>query len=466
MKLKMQHKFTGSSERAYEPLHTPWYFQDIPQDDEVRKSALFIVHGIGSQLYTETAKELRDGFEDALAGIQEKLNNEILPPPFIYEGYWADYSDIQATFPELWRDFSENEGKFFKSLSEHRVTEPGRTAWWFIGQICRLWSPRTKTISKFGWITGGTVLLMTPLTVFSVLIMLAAKPKIFADVLSDIRIYCDPQGSIERALVQRIDYRVGERLLKLLGLDWNFQTLKPEKQLFICGIPHKFDYVTVMSHSLGTIIAHNVISDILKRIEEYEQKIKALQKSKQPSTEELPPMENIERVKRGLHRFYTMGSPLHNIYLLFENRVRMWPENAGEMFQTIDKDGKKVPRHWWGNFYHAFDPISERIIRPFPLAENLHSKTLFVPGIAHSGYFKDPRVLKYIISRTYERDRCDWKEPEFRSNAQYLLLRLVLMVLVSILAGAALFGLVILITSGGGTVWLAKKALQWIKSIF
>jgi hypothetical protein len=52
--------------RAYEPLPTPWRFQDLPPHHGARQTAIFVVHGIGTQAYYDTAVELRSGFEDKL----------------------------------------------------------------------------------------------------------------------------------------------------------------------------------------------------------------------------------------------------------------------------------------------------------------------------------------------------------------------------------------------------------------
>ena len=70
-----------------------------------RTSAIFVVHGIGQQHWTETASQLRAGFEDAFEEIaewQQKNPGKFggvtqidLPPPFIYEGYWANYDDVK-----------------------------------------------------------------------------------------------------------------------------------------------------------------------------------------------------------------------------------------------------------------------------------------------------------------------------------------------------------------------------------
>jgi hypothetical protein len=256
--------------RAYEPPLIPWCFRDLPPDHDARNTAIFLVHGIGSQAYYDIAVELRSGFEEALGEIY-KEGQKALPPPFIFEGYWANYSSIKETFPEYWVNFSDREQLFFDKLWRKRSMDAFRTACWYIWQHLRLYSRKTK--SDFGWGTWLMVIEMTPVTVLAAIHMLATSPKMLAEELSDLRIYCDPKGSVEEAIVQRIDRRVGEQFLKLLGLDWDFKDLQPNQLLDVSGELRKFRYVTWVSHSLGTIISYNVVSDILKKVEEQSQAI-------------------------------------------------------------------------------------------------------------------------------------------------------------------------------------------------
>jgi hypothetical protein len=454
-----------TSERAYDALKIPWYFEDIrPLNHPARDCAIYVIHGIGNQLYTETAKELRDGFEDALYNIRkwkrEKMGKEMepIPPPFIYEGYWANYSDIEATFPELWRKFSKNERKFFSSLVKHRTTDTWTTTKWFLGQIIHL--IHFNTIKQFGWISGGSIIAITPLTILVVLLMLLFQRKFISDVLSDIKIYCDPVGSMERAIVQRIDYHIGEQLLRLLGLDWDFKPLPETKLIKICTKPHTFKYVTVIAHSLGTIITYNVISDILNRVDQYEKEIERTRKTHPLQKKDLSLIKNIERVKTGLHRFYTWGSPLHNIFLLFPNRIRVWSQETQDTFITknVGKTSDSIRK--WANFVHPFDPICEKLGRIFPDARNFYCRTFNFPGGAHSSYFKDPDLLMYIISRTYGPDLCKWAESKFSNSTKFLLLRGLLAILLLIP-----IPLIFLVFITYPFVWLIKKIIEWTKNL-
>src|SRR5262245_40349691 len=105
-------------DRAYELDAYPWNMGMIPRtlrvDGEERRhpaltSAVFVVHGIGQQGWVSTSAKLRAGFEDALVAIrdwQERSRPEgapvdplEVPAPFVMDGHWSDYADLEATFP-------------------------------------------------------------------------------------------------------------------------------------------------------------------------------------------------------------------------------------------------------------------------------------------------------------------------------------------------------------------------------
>lgn len=470
-------KDTKQLPRAYEPFPTPWNFQDLPSDDEARQTAVFVVHGIGSQAYSDTAVELRCGFEDALSGISDIMREKArggtrrgkatdetpgnvpksLPPPFIYEGYWANYDNIEETFPEKWATFTEGERDFFARLWKRRSQGTIRTALWFIQQNLRLW--QWKTVEDFGWAAGVGLMVMAPLTVVAAVGMWVTSPKVLAAVLSDVRVYCEPRGSVEEAIVQRIDHRVGERFLRLLGLGWDFNELLPYQLLVISGQPHVFRYVTWVSHSLGTIISYNVISDILHRVDEQEQLLKARPPHVPETEEDSHRRRNLERVREGLHRFYTLGSPLHTVNLLFPRILRHWPEP--DRMKELMFRGRQT-KNWWVNFHYVADPISGRLGLRFPLAVNRHTGN---PLRAHSGYFTDKDILRYIISRAYGPGLRKWK-PQFLSDRWYIFLRVVFLTLMFVIVWLLFAVAVVWFVSGGGLYWVIGRATSWFKRLF
>lgn len=477
---------TKRRKMAYEKPDTIWQFQGIPEDNPVRRSAIFVVHGIGTHQYSDTAIELRYGFEDTLEKIADENNDDTLvPAPFIYEGYWANYAEIEKTFPEEWDSFSDGEKDFFDRLWKRRAMGAWRTALWFIRQNCRVF--QKKTIDELGWPSGMALICMAPCTVIAAAMLSVKSPKLFAESLADVRIYCNPQGSVEYAMVQRIDRVVGERFLSLLGLDWDFNELPSCKKLQISGKEHEFKYVTWIAHSLGSVISYNVISDIWHRIREKESILKEKSAKHEKLTEEdITLQHNLERAKTGLHRFYTIGSPLYYIYILFPDVLRPWEIESKEAIEKFQK-------RWWVNFFHAWDPVSmrltqlpiqegtvpkkapekrnilirhEKLRRYFAIAEDLHSNLWRIPGKAHTDYWNDTNILKYVVSRTYGKEVCKHHKPQFLNNNKGTFWRNFLMVVLSIIIIAAIIAAVIWIVFGGGYMWLVRYLMKWIKGLF
>ena len=310
--------------RAYELLDIPFRFVDLPLEIErdrksvpnpVRHTAVFVVHGMGLQQYPETQVTLRSGFEDAIDEINREHPGVAVPPPFTYEGYWADYALFEKTFPHEWEQCNERERLFFGQLWQRRSMSAFGTALWFVRENLRLF--RWRTIRDAGLLRGITVMAAAPLTILAAGTMVLRHPKILAEVLGDVRIYCDPRGDIEMAIVHQIDYRVGAAFLRLLGLDWHFRELPTSDGVDISGTSHTFRYVTWVAHSLGSVISYNVIGDILHRAENLRGGLEKSERNRGPGMpepeEDRQMRTNIERVERGLHRFVTFGSPLEKI---------------------------------------------------------------------------------------------------------------------------------------------------------
>src|SRR3989339_2197859 len=146
--------------RAFEEDIYPWHLGKVPATintvdgslpHPAWRNAIFVVHGMGTQLIAETAASLRSGFEDSLDDIldwQHRYDKTTpfrdvgeVPPPLIAEGYWADYENLKTTFPEDWKLLEGNKGEFFLRLWRTRVLSASRTFWWFVGQLLRLVNP-------------------------------------------------------------------------------------------------------------------------------------------------------------------------------------------------------------------------------------------------------------------------------------------------------------------------------------
>lgn len=415
--------------RAYENDRYAWNLSRVPDKIEIdgktyehpgRNCAIFVVHGIGDQKWTQTSANLRSGFEDCFELISkwqtenppkpdrtDLIQQELLAPPFIFDGYWSDYADLEATFPEEVAKFNERERNFFGNLWKNRSSTL-RTYFWFLRQQIRILNPRL--IKK----VGIYYLAYFPLQVVALVAItfsLLRQPRILRRFIQDVRLYADPSGIIERTVVQRIDYRVGEKFLRLMGLDWNFENLKDSDLIETSGKKVTFDRIIWVSHSLGTVVSYNVLSDLFHRAAEMEQ----------DGTDEQK--RGVNKFRQTLRRFITMGSPLEKIAFLFgDGALRPWPNvdrqeliQGGELLPPTKSQNKKpnpdkaLEGEWWVNFYNIFDPVSgvlrNKMICGSTPPMNLLSKTRLlslIPGMAHAHYWTDiHRTQRFILSRAF-----------------------------------------------------------------
>lgn len=418
---------------AFEEGNFPWNMQRVPDtmpDGKTphpsRSRGIFVVHGMGRQHWTETAAHLRAGFEDAFEDIAAWQRDDLkrsgsdtqtpLPPPFIYEGYWADYDDVEATFPKDWKGFNMRERTFFGNLWKQRVVSGARTVGWiFKQQVSLLVLPGVHLRAR---------VLYVPLQFVSTATLLLAWfrfPEAITGYANDVRLYLEPRGFVERAIAQRIDERVASSFLKMIGLDQEFRKL-PRHQLIDAGGEHlAFKRVVWVAHSLGTVISYNVISALLQKAD----KLKCTGDAEQ--------RKGVKLFRKALCRFITMGSPLDKVAFLFkEKSLRPWPiagipANTGKPGETTGESTRKPRRaqfiggetpagkvkkrtetEWWINFYHVLDPVSGTLENPFICGDqpplNIHIRSGVIPGLAHVGYWRDASTLRFILGRTYGKD--------------------------------------------------------------
>ena len=395
-----------------------------------RESAVFVVHGIGEQAWKSTSATLRSGFEELaftihqapvefdvdvapdLATLRKKkiaaLAQEGFPPPFVAEGFWADYEDIERFFPEDWTTFNDRERIFFTDVWNLRLHSRGRILLWFMKQQLKLLSPRIRKDSYWTWI------LYFPLQIVALSSLLFAwlrHPILLTGYLQDIRLYLDPRGLVEHAIVQRIDQRVGESFLRMIGLDSEFRPLPAIKLMDVSGEKLEFKRVVWVAHSLGSVISYNVLSDLFDKAAELSEKGDRYQKG------------GVNRFRDRLCRFVTIGSPIDKVALIFDLHekdpskqiLRPWPVGSdnkpiqrSELLKSgegVEGRGHSDDREWWFNFYHILDPISgalanERLFGSNPPA-NFHTGLFRIPIWAHTSYWRDKKVLRYIVGRTY-----------------------------------------------------------------
>jgi len=390
--------------RFYEDGAHPWHIEMVPKTlGEPPKPhpawhcGIFVVHGIGSQTQAEVAAVLRSGFDEAWDAIDRSYpdrNMPVLPPPYVHDGWWANYADVEETFPEHWKPFEDGQKTFFRNLWQQRTGNALSTVLWFVKQQLRLlhW----RTLKEPGPVAYVLYLFLQIVAPFILFVLYFRARNLVQGFLTDVRMYAEPRGVTERAIVQRIDARVADLFLKMIGLDREFRALGKDAYLKVSGQPLCFDRVTWVAHSLGTVISYNVLSDLFHRAEHLHKNGDDEQK------------EGVTLFRERLRRFVTLGSPLDKFAFLFENAVRPWPAvprsqllAGGETFA-----GRKDPE-WWINYFHVLDPVSGSLGHPTitagqPGPVNFHLRNLLeIPGAAHVTYWRNVDVLRYILGRTY-----------------------------------------------------------------
>lgn len=408
----------GSPSRppAYEDGHFLWNLQRVPRTlpdgttpHPGRTHAIFVVHGIGEQAAAATAATLRSGFEDALEKIHawqaesrcgQPGSGPRLPSPFVYEGYWGDYPDVAGTFPGDWQRFGPREREFFGALWRYRTLSALRTGGWYLKQQLRLLSWRVFVSSPLAWFMYLPLQILFPLTL---LVGLVRYPKLVVGYLGDVRLYLDPRGDVERAIVQGIDRRVGDRFLELLGLDWDFRPLPADRRLRAGGEEVTFGRIVWVAHSLGTVISFNVLAALFRKA--------ALLEGGGDDEQR----RGVARFRSALRRFVTIGSPLDKVAFLFGPPALIaWPDGPRRKLldggETVEPGAGPETQEWWVNFYHVLDPISgalgSRLVcgdRP-PFNYHTWSWPSWLAGYSHIAYWRDLKFLKYVLGRTYGRD--------------------------------------------------------------
>lgn len=442
--------------RYWETPANMWHLGRVPPAAEVngasvphpgRTCAVFVVHGVGRRVATATAAGLRSGFEDALDAIKEWQHDEKqrvseadphakfppdgaqiidleqIPPPFVFDGFWSDYQDGEATFKDEWAQFVPREKQFFTNLFGLRASAIG-AFFWFLGQQCRLfWKVLGLGIFEL-WQGNNKVglnhlklalLIYLPLQVTgtaALVFALIRYQRIYRDFLLDVRMYIAPKGFAERAIVENIDRRVGKLFMQLIGLDLDFRPLPDWERIEAGGGTVSFDRVVWVAHSLGTVISYNVLARLFESARGLEKDGDAEQR------------RGVVRFRTALTRFVTMGSPLNKIAFLFPESLRPWPTDRPrkEFVLGGDRDPGETPEQseWWINFYHVLDPVSGPIRNPLlcgpETPDNYHLHLwhrwwpkaalimgFLLPGWAHVEYWADDRTLRYILGRTFGR---------------------------------------------------------------
>lgn len=393
--------------RFYDDQAHPWHIEMVPKthgDPPTTHPAwhcgIFVVHGMGSQTQAEVAAVLRSGFDEAWDAIDQSdpsNSQSVLPPPYVLDGWWANYQDVEETFPDDWKLFEPGQKEFFRELWKQRTGNPLGTVGWFLKQQLRLL--HIRSLVKLGPLTYVLYLflqIIAPVVLFALYIRWRDLVQGF---LTDVRMYAEPKGVTERAIVQRIDARVGDLFLQMIGLDREFRELDKGRWIKASGHPLCFDRVVWVAHSLGTVISYNVLSDLFYRAADIESSGDDAQK------------KGVNLFRDRLRRFVTFGSPLDKFAFLFANAVRPWPHvPRSELLNGGEELKGRAESVWWINYFHVLDPVSGALSHPTITPKqsgpvNIHLRNLFeIPGAAHVAYWQNVDVLRYIFGRTYGAD--------------------------------------------------------------
>jgi hypothetical protein len=360
------------------------------ESNPVKTSAIFVVHGIGEQEPTETAAVLRSGFDDQKLDVIAQ--DYIVPPPYIRDGFWGNYTLIDQTFPEEWKRFGPGQREFFARLWKVRTQSPFRVFRWTMGQLLRLVNP--CVICDLGLIAWLLYLPYQVMGFTTLVLSLIKAPRLLTGFLGDVRLYLDPQGVTERAIAQRIDKRVADSFMRLIGMDSDFNSLPRPKYYTSSGRTICFDRVVWVAHSLGSVISYNVLSDLFRKAEEIEAE------HSKDSTTMTDQYKNVRRFRERLCRFVTIGCPLDKVAYLYNKRsVTRW---SGKTRRSCLGKAKEP---LWINFYSVLDPVSGALNSKFLFGKtppvNFHVKSSLLPGYAHVGYWRDSTVLRYVLGQTY-----------------------------------------------------------------
>jgi len=355
---------------------------------------------MGEPKFAQTAANLRSGFEDNM-GQAIITTGQKLPPPYISEGYWGNYDDLERTFPEVWEKFGHGEKTFFSGLWQTRSHGLMSTVMWFMRKLWSLVGPRA--IKEMGW---RTQLIYWPLQILfpiALVVLILKMRTAVTHVLNDVRLYCAPDGMIEDVIVQGIDRRVSKCYLKMIGLDENFRELDDARALHANSQPVRFNRVVWVAHSLGTVVSYNALSDLFHEAARLEKSGDDAQKA------------GVIKFRSSLVAFITLGSPLDKIaHLCGRDAIKPWPAPRASLLAGRNAGNGD----WWFNYFNILDPVSGSLNNPMLFKTDPAGGHDFdqpgpqnfcvtmkaggvIPGLAHIAYWKDKKVTEVVVKLAY-----------------------------------------------------------------
>lgn len=155
-------------------------------------------------------------------------------------------------------------------------------------------------------------------------------------------------------------------------------------------------FVSIVGHSLGSIIAYDVCYDFYTEIGRFKQTVKPAQFGAAPP--------EVLALDLELSNLFTMGSPLA-IWSLTHDPGKVWYRDRPV---SVRQGGV------WYNFYSGWDPIAfplEPIYRDLAREGKLHDFKVWSGANAHSGYWTSRQVAQRIAERLWA-DYCAFEDKE------------------------------------------------------
>ncbi len=384
------------------------------------KTCFLVIHGIGEQNPFETLDQFGRGIINNLGIPKEQivLSHEVakrtganksqwtesflrIQPSAktdgfidVHEYYWAYLTEDAITVAEIYdwvkrtlrasRSFYKDHPEKKKDLRDRRGLKPLPIFWlWLILLIVRLIDPLFRMLNL---LITHVVPFLVPLREWLKDNVFNALRKIIVGYVGDVAIYTTMDKKSKH-------FRLRERILA--------ESLAFVDDLLTNGDAGKnqaqYEKVIIAGHSLGSVIAFDTLNHLNIRA-------------------------NVEKQSNGtlnrLTGLITFGSPLDKIAFFFRDEAKrdayvrkqilrqlhsfksLPPTITDEMIRLVNPIEAKLDGIPWRNYYHPLDPISG-FLDFYLIGKKDNCRLEFDSswGIAHIGYWKDPRFYADIIQQ-------------------------------------------------------------------
>lgn len=381
------------------------------------KTALLVVHGIGSQPPGEPLEACASGLR------------RVLPEEIVETGREPGRIFLTASGRELalyevhWADLLQG-ARVEKSFYTTCLDELAWFPWlnWKHGLLDRTEYPRWLILARTAQLV---VVGLAGRFLYEAAAACAVLKTALDENVADVWNYAE---SLQGALAESSPLRgAGEEILE------RFRAAVEQARVDGC------DELQIAAHSLGTVVAFNGLTRYPESLPDPD-----------------PPLR--------ITRLYTIGSPLEKIRFL-------WPALLKSRLKRfeVQRDGKLLAAGRdvvWENFFSVFDLVSGRLKR-FKIWSEVDNRRVWGLGglaTAHESYFPNPAVARRLVlglTGAEPKYRVGWRERAFgavKGTAENLLLP-VLLVLALLLG---LSGVLLVGTLGG---FLNVALVTWLAGL-